>query len=230
MFKDEVGIEREYFLLDSDGNIVEPALFGFPFDEFGFLVEIRTLPYTKTKPLIEELVGLISAHEAQAEKLGLKLRLCHRLSMDGEFVKHLRKKYAWDYLRDTTANIHNGVEVSHATGIDRWTNKIIWGTAGLHVHFSRKRILFPTQRVLEYPIIKRVQLPIDKIVLAMDARFSQPILLSNRIKGEYEIKPYGFEYRSLPADVNVLLGYNVSLQPVIDFAFSLLKKDREGEL
>lgn len=222
MFKDEVGIEREYFLLDSGDNIVEPALFGFPFDEFGFLVEIRTLPYTKTKPLIEELLDLISAHEAQAEKLGLRLHSTHRLSMDSKFVEYLKKKYAWDYLKNTTANIHAGVEVSHATGIDRWTNKIIWGTAGLHVHFSRKRILSHAQRVLQYPIIKRVQLPIDKIVLAMDSKFKGEIFKTCRIQGEYEIKPYGFEYRSLPANINIL--------PVVNFAFSLLERDKEGKL
>lgn len=220
MFKDEVGIEREYFLVDAMGNIVEPKLFGFPFDEFGFLVEIRTLPYTKTEPLMKELNDLIAAHEAQAKKLGLRLHLAHRMKLPSSFVKHLKKKYAWDYLTDTTANIHKGVENSHATGIDQWSDKkIIWGTAGLHVHFSRKRII---QQCLRSPIIKRVQLPIEKIVLAMDANFQGVISSSKRNFGEYEIKPYGFEYRSLPADIPVLAA--------IEVAFSLLKKDREGKL
>jgi len=219
MFKDEVGIEKEFFLLDSVGNIVEPALFGFPFDEFGFLVEVRTLPYTKTKPLIEELLDLISAHEAQASKLGLRLHSTYKLRLDNDFVKHLKKKYAWDYLQDTTANIHSGVEASHATGIDQWNSRVLYGTAGLHVHFSRKNI---HPRSLRSPIIRRVQLPIEKIVTAMDVKFIQTILSCNRIEGEYEIKPYGFEYRSLPADINIL--------PVVNFAFSLLKRNGEGKL
>jgi len=219
MFKDEVGIERECFLFDSAGNIVEPALFGFPFDEFGFLVEVRTLPYTKTKPLIEELLDLISAHEAQASKLGLRLHSTYKLRLDNDFVKHLKKKYAWDYLRDTTANIRSGVEVSHATGIDQWNSRVLFGTAGLHVHFSRKNIY---SRFLHSPIINRVQLPIDKIVMAMDTKFKETIFKSCRIQGEYEIKPYGFEYRSLPANINIL--------PVVNFAFSLLKRNSEGKL
>lgn len=219
MFKDEVGIEREYFLVDAMGNIVEPKLFGFPHDEFGFLVEIRTLPYTKLEPLMRELSDLTAAHRVQAGRLGLKLRLTNRMKLSSMFVEHLRRKYIWDYLTDTTANIHKGVETSHATGIDRWTNKqIIWGTAGMHIHFSRKRI---TQRALRSPIIQRIQLPIEKIVLAMDTKFGKTISLANRIQGEYEIKPYGFEYRSLPADINVL--------PVVDFAFLLLKREKYSE-
>lgn len=219
MFKDEVGIERECFLLDSMGDVVEPALFGFPFDEFGFLVEIRTFPYTGTKPLMHELHDLMVAHQAQAKKLGLELRLFHKLRLDNDFVKHLKKKYAWDYLKDTTANIRSGVEVSHATGIDEWNSKMLYGTAGLHVHFSRKNI-YP--RSLRSPIIHRVQLPIDKIVMAMDTKFKELIFKACRIRGEYEIKPYGFEYRSLPA--------NVDIRPVVDFAFSLLKRNEEGKL
>lgn len=215
MFKDEIGIEREYFLVDAMDNIVEPALFGFPFDEFGFLVEVRTLPHTKAKPLIKELNDLIAAHKVQAEILGLKLHLTYRMKLPLSLVKHLAKKYAWDYLRDTTANIHAGVEISHATGVDQWTNKkTIWGTAGVHVHFSRKRII---QQCLRSPIIKRVQLPIEKIVLAMDAKFAQNITWSKRIMGEYEVKSHGFEYRSLPADIPIL--------PVVYSAFSLLKKE-----
>lgn len=217
MFKDEVGIKREYFLLDSAGNIIEPALFGFPFDEFGFLVEVRTLPHIKTEPLVDELYDLIAAHQAQAEKLGLKLHLAHRMRIPKNLINYLKKKYAWDYLKDTTANIHAGVEVSHATGIDQWSSGEVFGTAGLHVHFSRKRIFI--QDLHFPPIIHRVQLPIGKIVKAMDSKFKGTIFLANRISGEYEIKPYGFEYRSLPADVNIF--------PVVDFAFSLLKKERK---
>lgn len=208
MIKDEVGIEREYFLLDEKSNIVEPKLFGFPIDEYGFLVEIRTQPHTKASSLLDELNRLIDAHKTQAERLGLKLHLAHRMRLNPLFVKQLHKAYAWDYLKDITANIHSGTDCSHATGIQGF-----WGTAGLHLHFSKKRII---KHCSNFPTISRIQLPIRKIVLAMDVKFSDEILKSNRIEGEYEIKPYGFEYRSLPASIDI--------KPVVDFAFYLLNR------
>ena len=47
-----IGIEREYFLLDKDDNIIEPALYGFQIDEFGFLNVIRTKPHDNPEVLI----------------------------------------------------------------------------------------------------------------------------------------------------------------------------------
>lgn len=197
--KDEIGVEIEYFLCNEKGRIVEPAIYGFPFDEFGFLVEIRTSPHIHPKLLMRELVKLIKAHEAQAESLGLELRLVHRMRLSPAFVAYLRKKYAYDRLKDLTANIYNGIQKTHATGLDGK-----WGTAGTHVHFSRK-----TKDGC------RVQLPIKEIVLAYDARYNHEIAKAERVFGEYEIKPYGFEYRSLPA--------TVSIYSVVSFGFMLLK-------
>ncbi len=211
--KDEIGIEQECFLLDKKGQIVEPKLYGFPFDEYGFLVEIRTQPHTNEKSLMTELIKLTNAHRAQAEELGFKLHFVHRMKLSSDFVKRLAVKYAWDCLKDKTANVYYGTEVSHATGVDRWSeDRIIWGTAGTHIHFSRKRIIQQETR--------RVQLPIRKIVMIFDARFDRIISLANRIAGEYEIKPYGFEYRSLPASMNIFMA--------VHFGFILLERDRKG--
>jgi len=216
--KDEIGIEREYWLLDKKGRVVEPELYGFPRDEYGFLVEIRTQPHTSTTSLLDEFRRIFVAHHEQARTLDLHLDSRHTMKLSRDFVEKMRKKYNWNILKNLTANIHSGIEVSHATGIDDWTNKkTIRGTAGLHVHFSRKRIIY---RSLRAPIVRRIQLPIRKIVIAMDARFNNTIALAKRITGEYELKPYGFEYRSLPADI--------TLQPVVKFAFMLLERDRKG--
>jgi len=204
MFKDEVGIEREYFLLDSSGNIVEPALFGFPFDEFGFLVEMRTLPYTSPLALLENLNQLIKAHKAQAEALGLKLHAFHRHPIPKEFIEYLSKKYHYDSLFDFTANINVGTIGSHATGLEE-SGEYYIGTAGIHIHFSRK-----TEDG------RRVQLPIYKIVSKMDAKFIEIIRKTRRKLGEYEVKAHGFEYRSLPT--------NADIEKVINFAFKILKE------
>lgn len=204
MYLDRIGFEREFWLLKQnkkENMIVEPHEYGFPFDEFGFLVEIRTHPHTTPRGLLDELNRLTLSHKAQARSLGLRLHLQARRFL-GESLKNcLKKKYAWDSLPDLTANVHNGVTTTHATGVEN-----LIGTAGLHVHFSRH----DTQG-------RRVQLPILSIVRAMDDHFNQTISRACRICGEFEIKPHGFEYRSLPATVDV--------NEVAVFAFLLFKTE-----
>lgn len=60
VYYDKIGIECEFFLLKK-GVMVEPALYGFPFDEFGFLVEIRTGPHSNAIDLLNEYQDLHSA-------------------------------------------------------------------------------------------------------------------------------------------------------------------------
>lgn len=197
---DRIGLEREFWLLKGN-KIVEPHEYGFPFDEFGFLVEIRTRPHTTSQGLLGELNRLTLAHNAQATALGLRLHLQARRFLGESLKNYLKKKYAWDSLPDLTANIHSGITTTHATGVED-----LIGTAGIHVHFSRH----DEQG-------RRVQLPIHNIVCAMDDHFNQTISRARRVCGEFEIKPHGFEYRSLPATVNV--------NEVAVFAFLLFKTE-----
>lgn len=206
---DEIGIEREYFLVDKKGQIIEPKLFGFPYDEFGFLVEIRTRPHISTKMLMDELMKLIEVHSAQAKALDFELKLLNAMKLKSSFLKYLSEKYSYSHLKDLTANVYPKVAVTHATGLD---TKKGYGTAGCHIHFSRKTL----------DGRQRVQLPIIKIVYAFDARFNREIALANRMAGEYEIKPHGFEYRSLPATINIF--------SAVEFGFMLLERDRRGLL
>lgn len=197
---DRIGFEREFWLLDiKDNKIVEPSEYGFPSDEFGFLVEIRTHPHTTARGLLDELNRLTLAHKAQAEALGLRLHLQARRFLGKSLKNCLKKKYAWDSLPDLTANVYEGITTTHATGIDG-----LIGTAGLHVHFSRHD-----------EEGRRMQLPIPDIVYAMDAFFGKTIAKANRVCGEFEIKPHGFEYRSLPATVDI--------EHVAVFTFTLFK-------
>jgi len=201
LYLDRIGIEREFWLLKGN-EIVEPHEYGFPFDEFGFLVEIRTHPYSTPEGLLAELNRLTLAHQAQANALGLRLKLQARHFLGKTLKNYLKKKYAWDSLPDLTANVYSGVARSHAMGIDG-----SYGTAGVHVHFSRHTL----------DGRQRVQLPIDRIVYAMDARFNDVIARAKRIAGEYEIKVHGFEYRSLPATIDIA--------EVVKFAFLLFKTE-----
>lgn len=196
---DKIGIERELFLFDSNDILVEPAIYGFPYDEFGFLIEIRTQPCTHMSALFSDYQARHNALSSMAERLGLHIEVLHEVQMDSKFIKTLSRKYAYDSLLDTTANIYKDVTKSHATGLANGK-----GTAGLHIHFSR------------YVNGLRAQLPLFEIVKTCDEKFARTIMLSGRNLGEFEIKSHGFEYRSLPADV--------TLQIPIEFAFKLFKR------
>jgi len=184
---DEIGLEQEVWLLDKNGKIMEPAIFSFPRDDFGFLIELRTRPHTTIEPILDDLVRLSTGFGHLADEFGLKIVCKDSMPIDKPLIDYLRIKYNYFNLRDTTENVEPGTYKTHATGISDDAEKL---TAGLHVHFSRK---------LEG---KRVQLPIYQIVRCMDGVFAKEIQSAGRIPGEYEIKPYGFEYRSLPSTVD----------------------------
>jgi len=187
VYIDELGLEQEVWLLDKNGKIVEPAIFSFPHDDFGFLIELRTRPHTTIEPILDDLVRLSTGFGYLADEFGLKIVCKDSMPIDKTLIDYLRVKYNYFNLRDTTENVETGTYKTHATGISEDAEKL---TAGLHVHFSRK---------LDG---KRVQLPIYQIVRCMDAVFDKEIRSAGRIPGEYEIKPYGFEYRSLPSTVD----------------------------
>lgn len=58
-------------------------------------------------------------------------------------------------------------------------------TAGFHVHFGSN---------------KHIDMPM--IINELDLSFEREILSAKRLKSLYRMKPYGFEYRSLPATVS----------------------------
>jgi len=198
-FVDEVGLELEVWLLDN-GKIIEPAIYSFPHDDFGFLVELRTRPHTTPFIILDDLDKLWRGFEGLAHQFGFQLFIINSIPIDKQLIDYLRIKYNYANLKDLTENLETGTFKTHATGISD-DAKVL--TAGLHVHFSRKDELG-----------RRVQLPIQTIVRCMDTAFANEISEAGRIPGEYEIKPYGFEYRSLPATVDT--------KKVVENAFKFL--------
>lgn len=199
IYIDNIGIEKEFWLLNDVGQIQEPAIFGFPNDEYGFLVELRTNPCIDMSSLLADFDYHFRYLEVRAKMLALKLSDEPNMPRPVGLVEYLSPKYRYGSLQDLTANINAGTVSSHATGI--FEDSL---TAGIHVHFSRHDELG-----------RRVQLPIFEIVKKMDLNFRGIIRGSNRILGEYELKSYGFEYRSLPA--------NAPLEKVIEKAFKILE-------
>lgn len=68
--------------------------------------------------------------------------------------------------------------------------------AGLHIHFSKSHKAGEKNDITVYE-----QLDIPKIVRQFDTYWDAQIKEAGRQKGWYELKPWGFEYRSLPNSV-----------------------------
>lgn len=196
----KIGIEKEFWLLNNIDVIQEPALFNFPYDEYGFLVELRTEACTNPKALLRSFNKHLRFLNVKAKMLAFRLSDKPNMLSPPYLIPYLSAKYSYGSLEDLTANIHVGIKCSHATGISS-----DYLTAGLHVHFSRHDNFG-----------KRIQLPIYDIVKKMDWNFKSVIMKADRILGEYEVKPHGFEYRSLPS--------NTDIKKVIKIAFRILKE------
>ena len=184
MILKEVGLELEMFLLDKSNNILEPMLFGFPSDEMGFLIEIRTHHSNTGKSVLESLRKNIEWNVTKAKKLGFKVDIVSHMKITQDFQDFISKKYRHDTFADQTRNLY-GLKGSHHTGLHG-----NFATAGMHVHFSAREI-----NGIEAKVVK---LPVEDIVRKMDEEFKPLITESQRLLGEYELKSHGFEYRSLP--------------------------------
>ena len=202
MILNELGLEKEIWLLDEKGNILEPSLFGFPSDEMGFLIEIRSEHSPSVRDILLSLEIIEEINRSKADRLGLQTIVKHQMDITKEFQDYIYKKYRLDTFPDFTKNIY-GARESHHTGFrgDK-------ATAGLHVHFSRRNTSDRTSEI--------VQLPIEEIVRQMDNKFKDLIESSGRIPGEYEPKKHGFEYRSLPA--------TAPIREICRFGLSILGK------
>ena len=203
MILNEIGLELELFLLDKDNNILEPIKYGFPADEMGFLIEIRSEHSNRPEDVENILDSLIKINIDKANLLGFKVERVSFKEVSKEFQEYIREKYKHYLFPDHTQNIYGKPLVSHHTGF-----KENLATAGLHVHFSSRRI-FGTKCVQR-------DLPIEKIVKEMDTIFIKEIKDANRVPGEYEMKSHGFEYRSL--------GNNIDVRKVIDTSLQILEE------
>lgn len=194
----EIGLEKEIFLTQGD-LIKEPKLYGFPFDEMGFLIELRSLPSDRLYPIATTISQEELQYRLRANKFGMEVRSKPYKVVSHEFIAPILEKYRVMELPDYTKNIY-GLKGSHHTGVfpmsisNNPKEMKVKLTAGIHVHFSSRDI--KTGDVIE--------LPIEDIVREMDIIFGNEIERTDRIPGEWEPKTHGFEYRSLPCNVDII--------------------------
>jgi len=191
----EIGIEKECFLMKGD-KILEPRLYGFPKDEFEFLVELRSMPADRFYQVYTTLHQEEIQNSLRANKFGMELVSRDHVIVPREFVDSLWKKYDLYKFNnsDQTHNIYGNRDQSHHLGVlDTNDSKKKRLTAGIHVHFSSRN---PSTGDV-------IDLPIEKIVELMDNSFSDVIKISQRNAGEWEQKDHGFEYRSIPGNADI---------------------------
>lgn len=158
----------------------------------GFLIEVRSHHSNTGNSVVESIRKNIEWNIKKAKKIGLRIDLTDRIQVNSDWTNYIVEKYQHSLLPDQTRNIYSDKPVtSHHTGILDG-----YATAGMHVHFSSRKINDPIGH--SAPKVDIVHLPVEDIVRRMDKEFMPIINESKRIPGEYELKSHGFEYRSLP--------------------------------
>ena len=169
-----VGFECEYFVLDESDKLVLPK--GVPIDECGYLTEARGVPHGDS---FEAAFSMLAAtarikRDLAIEKMKLLMSEC-TIVLPAGLKQEASRNFGKGPVPATRGNLYG---LSYAPG-DKWDR------AGLHVHFSNR------------------DREMAKIVLALDAKFIKQIREARRLRGFYEWKSHGFEYRSLPSTINV---------------------------
>lgn len=205
----EVGIEKEMFLMSGE-DIKEPKKYGFPRDEFEFLVELRSLPSDRFYPVYTTLKAEELQYSLRANKFGMMLDDTPNRLADKEWVDDLWERHNLDRFNDQdfTRNVYPELasKPSHHLGKFDFSKEQYKLTSGIHVHFSSRDA--DTGEV--------VDLPIEEIVKQMDVKFFDEVSKAGRNRGEWEPKSHGFEYRSLPADADIY--------KVLKVAFKVLRE------
>lgn len=204
----QYGFECEYWVLDAVEGIT-PVLVpqSIPADECGYLAEVRGVP--NTDALTAAYLMLAEEDRLQDKARNFLAGKC--LLVKNEPTRLLGDKFKQEALRRHGKNAYPR-ERGNIYGKD-FSPKDNLSRAGLHVHFSNSRDVQWTsklppcekcgqQKTTEFKETVPTQQDIAKIVRILDEAFAADIKRAKRIPGFYELKPHGFEYRSLPADVN----------------------------
>lgn len=221
------GFEREFFVLKAGKPVLvakeqprHPTLGSLGYDGCGYLAETRSEPHSDPFSAAHLLLAADDKAHVIATHAKMKLVLAANRKLDTAFLREVKRMgfgakgkmmadryrlrgnlYGHDFLNDD-------LNISHA---------------GLHVHFSDQAEMTtydtyqrdPARRVQKTLYI-RTQLDIPKIVRLLDKAFADEIKRAGRLPGFYEIKGHGFEYRSLPATVDVLRVARVLIDAKLD--------------
>jgi hypothetical protein len=186
------GFEQEFFLLDkNDKPVMVPA--GIAKDECGFLVEARGEPHSDPIKAAYLLLAETNRLQVQCGLLGYKMQAIDSIKLDRAFVRQALRMHGKPAYSDERNNLYNKDYKASDT----------LARAGLHVHFSHQFEDYDST-YNKYANKISVQLNIPRIVRFLDETFAPSIKEAKRVPGFYEMKQWGFEYRSLPTSLPAL--------------------------
>jgi|WetSurMetagenome_2_1015567.scaffolds.fasta_scaffold39181_5 hypothetical protein len=189
-----IGIEKEYFVIGKDGKIADPEqMRNIPKDDCGFLAEARGKPDSD---------AYLAVYNLLAEEQRILNKVKKGLKLLNEPVMAFKME---DVLKFYDAKAIKAKEKSNSIYGAIPKTKVTKKTAGLHIHFSCSS---STTDEEGREIVIPMMIDIPSIIQQLDNAFSEEIKAAKRPFGAYRIKSYpsgneGFEYRSLPNNVNI---------------------------
>jgi hypothetical protein len=182
------GFELEYFVINKKNQVVVPReeLSSF-LDAGGILVEARGEPQKHPALALVALKLKYAVLNKAVRKAKRRLLLAPRAKVTPASLRYAQshKKGFNPEAAPIFERFRNPVKLEHRIpGVYQ---------AGFHVHFSQPDPYDP-KRNMPFDMVYPIRL--------LDQEFAREIHLAGRLPGAYQIKPYGFEYRSLPATVN----------------------------
>jgi hypothetical protein len=242
----KIGLECEVLIRNNKDELVIPSEYNLPTDDFIILGEIRSLPQTNVSDVVYEFMKDLYAFNIllKVNKLNLDIQdgwdvispdLYSKLLriMGSKNIEECKNVYGNDILKMTDAIVENGKIIGH---------KI---STGLHIHFSYDIIASHKYAKETYTNTvdnmyvrtgtetceeetKLYSLLTENTIKSIVKSFDKDILpkykieenLKFRNSGFYEIKPYGFEYRSLPFNQLIL----DNLTEIVEYSFDKLNK------
>ena len=177
------GFEREFFVTKDDQYVLADTL---PHDACGYLAEVRGEPHNDPA----KALALYNIEEGnikrRAEDQGLRLVLLDWIKLPKSIKNIALRRFG----KNPSINEGSMYGKFWSEGIQR---------AGLHVHFSNEIEVNIGRDIRKIPGI----LDLPKFIFGLDKIFAKEIKEAKRVPGLYEMKPHGFEYRSLPASVDM---------------------------
>lgn len=196
------GFEREWFVVNKETGIFEKVPVGLPRDECGYLLEARG--ESRDNPF--EAAGNLLAKEAKLivevtdKYKTINIRLIDAVKLSHKFYRQMILEFG----KNARNNRNGSMYGFDYPATDKFSR------AGIHIHFGNEyKIRVDSKPCKEcnaiHTEIREVVgiIDIPKYVSALDKAFKSEIKAAKRLLGLYELKNWGFEYRSLPASIDV---------------------------
>jgi hypothetical protein len=181
------GYELEFFCLNKHGDIVVPKAELQEFcDGGGVLLEARGEPFSHPVLAEASLKLAIQKLRKAVQKARRRLLLADEGDVLPRSLAYARTHKKFDDENRGFERFRNPVKLKHK---DPGHYK-----AALHVHFSQPDT-YDNKKFVPFDMCYPIRL--------LDQEFEDIIKKAKRYPGAYEMKPYGMEYRSLPASVSV---------------------------